>query len=111
MALYCGIRASLRIRSISCRHRSWHTSRIISIVRRKICGVSCWLPHDGLICDNHCCSWLDLVRELLGKLGVEMNSGSQLLGLDRPTFAGHTHPSACLASRRELTRFAGAAFE
>src|SRR4029453_14915585 len=36
----------------------------------KICGISCWVPHDRLICDNHCCSWLDLVYELLGKLSV-----------------------------------------
>jgi len=50
---------------------------------------------DWLIRDDHCCSRLDLICELLGKLGVEMNSGSQLLGLDRAAF-GWSHAFICL---------------
>src|SRR5262249_17339863 len=77
----------------------------------EICGVSYGISHYLLICDDDCCSRLDLVSELLSKFGVETDSGSQLLGFNRPALTGHTHPSAGLPSGRELTRFASAAFE
>src|SRR5918996_1215923 len=81
-----------------------HTFVLLTSVGCKICGISCWVPHHRLICDDHCCSRLDLIRELLSKLGVKMNSRSQLLRLDRAAFAGHTHPSTGFASGCELTR-------
>src|SRR5438876_1742168 len=77
----------------------------------EICGVRDWISDHWLIRHNNCCPRLQLVCELLGKLGVETDSGSNLLGFDGPAFAVDAHPSAGLASGRELTWFAGAAFK
>src|SRR4051794_1228053 len=41
----------------------------------EICGVRDGIPHHWVISYNNCCSRLNLVCELLSKLGVEMNSG------------------------------------
>src|SRR2546430_4228862 len=82
-----------------------------SSVGCEICGVRDWISHHWLIRHNNCCAGLQLVCELLGKLAVKTDSRSDLLGFDGPAFTVDTHPSAGLASRRELTWFAGAAFK
>ena len=60
----------------------------------KICRVSFWIPHDRLIGDDDCCSWLDLVYELLGKLSVETDSRSDVVRFNRSALdavAIHVH--------------------
>jgi hypothetical protein len=77
----------------------------------EICGVWDRISHYLLIRDDDRGSRLDLVSELLRKLGVESDSRSQILRLNGTAFATHAHPSARLASGRKLTRFTATAFE
>src|SRR6266436_9250724 len=70
-------------------------------------GIRLGFPHHRLIRDNHGCSRLYFVGDFLGKFWAEMQPRRQLLRLDGATFAGHTHPPACLASGRKLTRLSG----
>jgi hypothetical protein len=77
----------------------------------EICGVGDWISDHWLIRHNNRCARLQLVCELLGKLGVKTDSRSDLFGFDGSAFAVHAHPSASLASGHELTWFAGAAFK
>src|SRR5207237_10865255 len=70
----------------------------------EIRGIRFRLPHYGIIRDDHSCSRLKFISELVSEIGTKAQSRRQSLGIDRAPFVGHPHPSRLFVVRGEWAR-------
>src|SRR5205814_6748068 len=80
-------------------------------IDREIRGIRFRLPHYGIIRDDHSCSRLKFISELVSEIGTKAQSRRQRLGIDRAPFVGHPHPSRLFVFRGESARLSSGSFE
>src|SRR3954470_4706480 len=83
----------------------------LHLVRREYVRLNDLLSHDRIIGDDDRRPRLELVSELVSKLGTETQSRFQRLGVDGATLTRHPHPTRFLVIWREPAGLSGGAFK